>query len=105
MAHSAAMAAARAQQTLLARLRTAQAFDEARAVPLDGVNPLEGRLLDSFLAADVVRRAAGHRYYLDERRMADFNARQRQRVRLVLLGVVIGIIGALLVAALVLVTS
>jgi hypothetical protein len=107
MVHGNAAAAARrkAEQTLLSRLRAAHAVDEARATPLDGTSSLETRVRERFIEHGVVRRSGEHRYYLDERRLVDYHARQHQQARLVLLGALVGVVCALLVAALVILTS
>ena len=105
--HAAAHAAAKqkAQEDLLGRLRTAHAVDPAHSAALDDVGALGTRVLQHLVDAGVVRRSGERRYYLDEHRLTEWRARQRQQVRMVLLALIVAAICALVVVGLVILTS
>jgi hypothetical protein len=94
----AAAAVKKAQAQILERLRKADATQPSRAVALDGLAGIQARMLTRYVAAGVVRTADHHRYFLDERKLADYEALQRERARLALLVIlVIAILGLVVV--------
>ena len=100
-----AAAAKRAQQGVIDRLRAADALHASRACALDGLRHIESRMLSRFVDAGVVRRTGDRRYYLDEGKLADYQARHRERVRHVLLVLLVVVIVGLSVVALMLMTQ
>jgi hypothetical protein len=92
-------AANRARDHVLERLRAAEATHSTRAVALEGLKGIESRMLGRFVDAGVVRDAGEHRYYLDEARLAAYQAKQREHARLALLVfLVIAIVGLVVLA-------
>ena len=71
---AAGAAARKAQERILERLRAVDATHPSRAVALDGVAGIQARMLARYVEAGVVRQAGEHRYFVDERKLADFEA-------------------------------
>jgi hypothetical protein len=87
-------AAKRAQENLLQRLRSANATHPSRPVPLGNLKGIESRMLVRFVEAGVVRKAGEQGYYLDERKLADYEETQREAGKRALLVVlVLAIVG------------
>jgi hypothetical protein len=75
----------RAQENVLERLRKGNATHVSRPMTLDGLRGLESRMLARFVDAGVVKKVGEHGYYLEERTLADYEARQSEQARRVLL--------------------
>ena len=95
---AAGAAARKAQERILQRLRKAEATHPSRAVALDGLAGMQARMLARYVEAGVVVKAGDDRYFIDERKLADFEANQRERARLGFLVIlVIAILGLVVV--------
>lgn len=87
-------AAKHARENVLQRLRSANATHETRPVPLGDLKSIESRMLARFVEAGVVRKAGAQGYFLDERKLADYEETQREAGKRVLLVVlVLAIVG------------
>lgn len=90
----------RAQDTVLERLKQANATHPSRATALDGLGGMESRMLARFVSDGVVRKTPELRYYLDEAQLGRHKARQAERARMGFLVAVLIVIVALAIAAL-----
>lgn len=84
-----------------ARFRALHATSEANAVTKedlfpDGESVIDRDRMHKMLSMEVVKRADGNRYWLDEKRAADGNAVLKQRLIMVVIAVVAGLVIGLL---------
>jgi hypothetical protein len=96
--HAAHAAAATARKGVLDRLRQSNAMEASHAAEVQGLARLQARALGRLIDEGVVRGVGEHRYFLDEARLRAHEERQREKVRLVLMSllvVAILVLGAL----------
>ena len=91
-------AAAKARKGVLDRLRQSHATEASHAVGMEGLARVQARALGTLVGDGVVRRVGEHRYFLDEARLKEHGERLRQKVRLLVLSLLVAailVLGAL----------
>ena len=80
-----------------ARFRELRALDKESAVTLeelfpDGQSMLDRDRMHKMLSMDIVKRVGLNRYWLDEKRVADGNGVLKQRILIIVIAAIIGVV-------------
>ena len=80
-----------------ARFRELRALDKESAVTLeelfpDGQSMLDRDRMHKMLSMDIVKRVGLNRYWLDEKRAADGNGVLKQRILIIVIAAIIGVV-------------